>query len=97
MVVENRKKSQSLDSNFATNLLLISVYWGHLEAARRFAIGANRKRMLKTRDIPTLTNRHLRLNIKGYNPPLSAISTKISQRYWKIVNHQGLSCFRFFR
>jgi hypothetical protein len=25
------------------------------------------------------------------------MSTRISQCYWKILNHQELSCFRFFR
>ena len=31
------------------------------------------KAALKTRDIPTLTNRHLLFNNSDFNPPLSAI------------------------
>ena len=34
-------------------------------------------------------------SVAGENPPLSAMSTKIFQYYWKILNHQELSCFRF--
>jgi len=33
----------------------------------------------------------------GLSPPLSAMSTKIFQCYWKILNHQELSCISFFR
>ena len=38
-----------------------------------------------------------KIGIGGSNPPLSAMSTKISKCYWKILIQQALSYFRFFR
>jgi hypothetical protein len=37
------------------------------------------------------------LSVLGQNPPLSAMSTRIFQCYWKFLKHQELSFFRLFR
>ena len=56
------------------------VIWRRVKAARRLANGANQKRVLKTRDIPTLTNPSPPSHQRRLQPPLSARTTLCQRR-----------------
>ena len=82
----------------ASLLPLICYYfeaiWGHLKAARRLAISANQKRVLITRDIPTLTKPSPPTHQLGFqSPPLRQILTSIGVKGIRLSMRRAIARF----